>query len=752
MHRSSTLTRVLRPLVLATFSLALGACDGGAGHSSTLSGTVATGAPVTDATITIKCQSGSSYSTHSNGNGAYSIGIPSSAFPCAVQASGGNLGTLLPGVLALYSFAQANGVANVTPLTDLATALQINNSTGHTLDDWFADPTQWEAVADALVSAIDTLRQDLSDAGYTVPSNWTAGSSAPFTLHFTPGGTDPYDMLLEAISAAIDNSGDYTDYTELLEAFANGMTNFPPPPDNPADDTLPAPDGDGAALGSNDGATGTVDTGTVTYTGHAGWGSLGASGYAFVAYKPQGEGFDATHAWRVIVPGVAGTYHCAEGSTIRVQLDTNYDTAPTGGSCTIEVISATQNTVTGRFSARFVHTPDGGDTYDQVTVHDGYFRISPATGGGQPLPEGTAGASFKLDGQTYLYTVTGSLDYEDFKGMTALPAENTSPGSPVGIQLNTLPARTGTFACDDKADGSNAYRKINVWFYWNGKYYTAGNRANPDPGPAGSSCSITITQAGSTLEGSFNGTFVNSSGESLVVTDGLFRYIGQGGANPGVPTYVSAMAGSYNTVVTYFGDQSLGYSINQNVALTIASNGDITVGSQQFKFSEYTASGTGTGREPSYRFTLSDNQRLTIYVDGNTPVGIAVKPAANSNEMTAGVRPLSQQLSTLISDLLSHSPFTLTNISDPACPTFTLTMHGNGTSLNYQSPAAYESYGDSYTRFVAGSGVRSLKMYYSRIALKDSGVIELYPFNGNGNEYGVTWTTDAAAIAAACNK
>ena len=66
------------------------------------------------------------------------------------------------------------------------------------------------------------------------------------------------------------------------------------------------------------------------------------------------------------------------------------------------------------------------------------------------------------------------------------------------------------------------------------------------------------------------------------------------------------------------------------------------------------------------------------------------------------------------------------------------------------SPAAYENFGDSYTRFVAGDGERSVKMYYSRLTLKDNGVVEWRPFNGNGNEYGDVWTTDADAIAAAC--
>ena len=220
MHRNNRFIRTLRLLAVSAFGLALGACNfNNDGTSSTLKGTVATGAPVSGANIAINCASGNSYSTSSNAGGAYSITIPANAFPCVLKASGGNLGALLPGVLALYSFAQANGIANVTPLTDLAAALQIKSSTGQSLGDWFDDPAQWSSVADAFATAVDQLRQALVDAGYAVPGNWTAGSSAPVTQRFTPGGTDPYDMLLEALANAIESSGMYEDFSAFLEAF-----------------------------------------------------------------------------------------------------------------------------------------------------------------------------------------------------------------------------------------------------------------------------------------------------------------------------------------------------------------------------------------------------------------------------------------------------------------------------------------------------------------------------------------------------
>ena len=211
------------------------------------------------------------------------------------------------------------------------------------------------------------------------------------------------------------------------------------------------------------------------------------------------------------------------------------------------------------------------------------------------------------------------------------------------------------------------------------------------------------------------------------------------------------MAGAYDTRVTFLGDASLGYANGQELPLIIDNNGDITLGSETFHYADYTTSNHNSGREPNVQFALADGRRLTIFVDGNTPTGVRMKPAANFNEMTAGVRPLSPELTALINDLIAKSPVTLTHISDPQCATFNLTIQGSSDNpIYFHSPAAYENFGDSYTRFVAGDGERSVKMYYSRLTLKDNGVVEWRPFNGNGNEYGDVWTTDADAIAAAC--
>jgi hypothetical protein len=84
-----------------------------------------------------------------------------------------------------------------------------------------------------------------------------------------------------------------------------------------------------------------------------------------------------------------------------------------------------------------------------------------------------------------------------------------------------VPNALGTYACDSHQ--GNVWRKVNIWFYWNAKFYNAGARQSSGTGPTGSSCSITVTQVLPNFEGSFSGTFVNSDGDSITVTEGLFR-------------------------------------------------------------------------------------------------------------------------------------------------------------------------------------------------------------------------------------
>ncbi len=403
---------------LMTLSLLLAACGSSDGTTSsspspTITGTAAVGAPLVGANISAKCKNGSSYTATAptSGSGNYGIVVPSSAFPCAIRATGGSIGSGGPANSQNYhSFSQASGNTNVTPLTDLALALQVNTTASQAIADWFNAPgTTWDTISTQLGTALDDLRDALSAAGYAIPASWTAGSTAPFTATFTPDpGSDPFDRLLDDLANAIENSATYADYSELLTAFASGNSL----PDAPEDTT---PGGNGAALAGAEGITGTLNGVTYTYTT-----TVTATASTNPA-NPVGNlsaGTDADNLWLITgIPATVGSYDCksiGDQPFIRLRkAGVNSGTHPTGGACRIEVINVTANSIEGRFSATLINagTAEG-------TVMDGYFRKS---------NPGDSGGACSGDTKAAFTAVNG--DYELF-------AKFTGNGSPDTVFTN----------------------------------------------------------------------------------------------------------------------------------------------------------------------------------------------------------------------------------------------------------------------------------------------------------------------------
>lgn len=207
---------------LLSTSLLLTACGGdnipsSGGSSTSLSGTVATGAAVNGATINVNCQSGSAIaSTTSNPQGQYSFTIPASNFPCVLEATGGTAaGNPAPN---LYSFATGLGTANITPLTTLAMAQLTStdltdgsfnfSSSVSTLLALLNNPATIQTIIDSLNTALAT---------YALPAGFN-----PFTTPLTaaaPGQAgNEHDGLLDQFSAANPS------LDTLVSAAASGTT------------------------------------------------------------------------------------------------------------------------------------------------------------------------------------------------------------------------------------------------------------------------------------------------------------------------------------------------------------------------------------------------------------------------------------------------------------------------------------------------------------------------------------------------
>jgi len=181
-----------------------------------LSGRVAIGAAIANATVVARCSDGSGFSVPviTDINGGYEGSIPSMAsLPCALQARGGD-----PEVV-LHSYASAPGTVNITVLTDLILA----GASGKLPADWF-DSSDWQSVAATLENTQDELALQLSQSGYVLD----VATFTPFTINFVVG--DIHDQIMDRLQEAIAADSTLTGYADLIAKVRSGLSLSPIPP------------------------------------------------------------------------------------------------------------------------------------------------------------------------------------------------------------------------------------------------------------------------------------------------------------------------------------------------------------------------------------------------------------------------------------------------------------------------------------------------------------------------------------------
>lgn len=207
--------KAIKLLLVMLASLIVVACGGGGGSSpaasTTLSGTAAVGAPIVGATVTVKCAAGTSLSNipSTSATGAWSVTLSGQTLPCAVQVSGGTIRGAA-NTITYQSIANAYGIVNVTPLTDLLVA----NLAGSAVAAF--TPAQLAAITPAnIATALTKLRSA------------STGGVATFTDTYTSGGTtyptDTGTLQLDAAGAWTATIGTYT-VTILPATFVVGTT------------------------------------------------------------------------------------------------------------------------------------------------------------------------------------------------------------------------------------------------------------------------------------------------------------------------------------------------------------------------------------------------------------------------------------------------------------------------------------------------------------------------------------------------
>lgn len=174
-----------------------------------LSGRVAVGAAIPNATVVARCADGSGFvlPVVTDINGGYQGSIPGNAsLPCALQAKGGE-----PEVV-LHSFASAPGTVNITVLTDLI----LTSASGQLPSVWF-DSSDWQSVAATIESTQAELARQLSETGYVLG----ADTFAPFTVNFVIG--DAHDQIMDRLQEAIVADGTLNSYADLIARIQSGV-------------------------------------------------------------------------------------------------------------------------------------------------------------------------------------------------------------------------------------------------------------------------------------------------------------------------------------------------------------------------------------------------------------------------------------------------------------------------------------------------------------------------------------------------
>ena len=177
------------------------ACGGGGGASNSLgtpslTGTVAVGAPLPEATVTLKDANGKTLTQTADANGAYSFSdVSGLTAPLMLQAKGtaGGVDYTLHSLLLTVPATGVSGVVNVTPATDAATA----QATNAVPADVFGDPIKIKAIdATKLAEAKARLNAALADVLTAL------GKDANVDLFTAPFKADNtgLDKLLDLVS------------------------------------------------------------------------------------------------------------------------------------------------------------------------------------------------------------------------------------------------------------------------------------------------------------------------------------------------------------------------------------------------------------------------------------------------------------------------------------------------------------------------------------------------------------------------
>lgn len=207
----------------AAAALLASACGGGGGDapapsSVTLSGYAAVGLALPNATVDIKCATGTATAS-TIASGFYTQNLSNAALPCVLKVTSSD------GLTTLHSVAAGTGggtvVANITPLTELVMAQAAGQAPAAFFNAF--NSSQTAAISEA------NLGTALSQVALGLVSSVAIDTLNPFTAALVPATAsspttgNAYDQLLDQLAASVANA--QTTLAAIVTQVASGSAN-----------------------------------------------------------------------------------------------------------------------------------------------------------------------------------------------------------------------------------------------------------------------------------------------------------------------------------------------------------------------------------------------------------------------------------------------------------------------------------------------------------------------------------------------
>lgn len=450
------ISAVLIPIAVTSLFAGCGGGSGGGSGSiapATINGVAATGAPVANAEVSLKCVSGDT-STTTSASGAWSVSTSGLVLPCVlrVQTSTGQV---------LHSFVSGPGTTDITPFTELVTAALAGSTDTESFFNSFSAATA-SAASSQLPTALSNTRQLLASLGIDTSSLNLMNQS------FQPTSGNAYDDALELLHTQLsDNSTNLGALTQQLVMGNVGATGATGPAGSTgATGATGAAGGTGAtgATGATGpqgaaGATGaTGATGSQGATGATGaQGTAGATGVAGAtgatgpqgATGAQGASGDAGGSGAQGATGPAGATGAAGVAGAAGATGATGAAGATGATGPIGAAGATG--ATGASGATGPQGIQGVQGVGGATGATGAIGATGATGATGPQgaagPAGATGATGTVSGLgSPGGASTSTTGTECTLGTVWLTAAHYSPGLPANGQLLPITGYTALFA------------------------------------------------------------------------------------------------------------------------------------------------------------------------------------------------------------------------------------------------------------------------------------------------------------------